>query len=57
MAGGPFYHSFDVVTSKVDFDGLELRDLVGRLADVSIFEKFLTTYRTEMSGPAFSAAR
>ena len=57
MAGGTFYHSFDVVTSKVDFDGLELRDLVERLADVSIFQEFLTNYRTEMSGPAFSAAR
>lgn len=57
MAGGAFYHSFDVVTSKVDFDGLELRDMVERLADVSIFEEFLTNYRTEMSGPAFSAAR
>ncbi|MFQ5535500.1 MAG: hypothetical protein ACE5EM_11840 [Sphingomonadales bacterium] len=55
MSGGKFYRSFDVITGKVDFDGLELRQLVGQLADVSTFQEFLASYRAEISGPAFSA--
>ena len=54
MRGGPFFRSFDVITSNLDFDGLELNDLVKNIADVSMYQDFLANYRDEMSRLAFT---
>ncbi len=55
MANGPFARAFDVITSRFDYDAVELSELVKKLADVSIFEGFLASYRDEMSGASISA--
>lgn len=55
MTDGPFARAFDVITSRADYDAVELSELVKKLADVSIFKGFLASYKDEMSGATFSA--